>query len=61
MGGAYSTHVMFEKCIQNIGHKIQKGGDHLEDQSIGGRIILGWILKKQVLRIWSGFISLSFL
>jgi hypothetical protein len=34
------------------------GRDHLEDLAVDGKIILEWILKKQVGRVWTGFIWL---
>jgi hypothetical protein len=35
-----------------------KGRDHLEDQRIDRRIILKWILGKQGLGVWTGFLWL---
>jgi hypothetical protein len=35
-----------------------KGRDHMEDLGIDRRIILEWILKKQVGRVWNEFIWL---
>jgi len=37
-------------CLENL-----KDGDHLVDLDIYGRIILR-MLKKQILRLWTGFI-----
>jgi hypothetical protein len=31
------------------------GRDQSEDLDVDGRIILQWILDKQILRLWSGF------
>jgi len=47
-----------EKCIQDF-----RGGnlwetDHLEDQSLDGRIILRWIFRKWDLGSWGGSIWL---
>jgi hypothetical protein len=36
-----------------------KGRDNLEDLGVDGKIILGWILRKQDGRVWTGFIWLS--
>jgi hypothetical protein len=36
-----------------------KGTDHLGDVGIEGSIILKWILKKQVVRVYSGLNWLS--
>jgi hypothetical protein len=35
-----------------------KGGDHLEDLDVDGRIILEWILGKEVGKAWTGAIWL---
>jgi hypothetical protein len=35
------------------------GGDHWEDLGVDGRITLRWILGKQGLGMWIGFIWLS--
>jgi hypothetical protein len=40
-----STHERNEKCIHILVGKL-KGGDHLEDLGIDGKIILEWILGK---------------
>jgi hypothetical protein len=34
----------------------QKGRDHLEELGVKGKIILECILKKQVWRLWTGFV-----
>jgi hypothetical protein len=33
---------------------IVRGRDHFVDQGLDGRIILRWIFRKWVLRIWTG-------
>jgi hypothetical protein len=35
--------------------EIPKGGDHLEDQGVDGRIGSDWILRRLVGGVWSGF------
>jgi hypothetical protein len=35
-----------------------KGGGHLEDLVVDGKIILEWILRKQGREVWIGFIWL---
>jgi hypothetical protein len=40
-------------CLENM-----NGRDYSKDISVGGRIILEWILRKQVTRVWTGFIWL---
>lgn len=32
------------------------GKDHFGDLSVGARIMLKWIERKQVVRMWTGFI-----
>jgi hypothetical protein len=44
------------KCIQCFGGKPKR--DHLKDLGVEGRTILNWILKKQDMRMWAGFIGL---
>jgi hypothetical protein len=36
----------------------QKEGDHLEDQDVGGWIILGWILERWAGVMWTGLVWL---
>jgi len=36
-----------------------KGGGHLEDLVVDGKIILEWILRKQGREVWIGFIWLK--
>jgi len=40
MGGAYSTYGVKERCIQGFGGGYLREGDHVEDPSIGMRILL---------------------
>jgi hypothetical protein len=35
-----------------------KGRDHLKDLDVHARIILKWIIQKQSVRLWTGFIWL---
>jgi hypothetical protein len=46
MGGACSTYVGEEKCIQHFCGEDLKEGDHLEDSGVDGSMILKWVLKK---------------
>jgi hypothetical protein len=41
-------------CIEGFGGQ-QRDREHLEDQGVGGRIILNWIFKK-IDREWIGFL-----
>jgi hypothetical protein len=41
----YFMHVRNEKCMQVWSENL-KGGDHLEDLGIDGKIILEWISEK---------------
>jgi hypothetical protein len=41
------------------GSEIVKGGEHLEDICVGGRIVLKWMLNKCGVIIWTGFIWLK--
>jgi hypothetical protein len=36
-----------------------KGRDHLEDLDLDGRLILKWVLEKEDVKLWFGFIWLS--
>jgi hypothetical protein len=46
MGRACSTHEKDEKCIHTeVWLENLKGGDHLKDLGMDGRIILEWILR----------------
>jgi hypothetical protein len=36
-----------------------KHSDHLQDQGVDGKYILGWIFKKWNGRFWTGFIGLQ--
>jgi hypothetical protein len=57
MSGACRTHGRDEKFVvfwlENL-----KGRDHSEDMDIDGRIILGWVLRKQGGKVWTGFVWL---
>jgi hypothetical protein len=44
-----------KKCVQFQLENL-KGGVHLGDPGIHGRVILEWILKNQGVRVWTGFI-----
>jgi hypothetical protein len=35
------------------------GNDYFGDQGVDGRILLPWILRKQEVRMWTGFIWLG--
>jgi hypothetical protein len=56
MGRACSTYGR-DECMQYFALENLKGRNHLEDLGIGGKIILGWILGKQVGKMWIGFIG----
>jgi hypothetical protein len=58
MGMTYSTHEGEESCIQGSGGETPREGDHLEDPSVDGSIILKWIFEKWVERAWTGSIWL---
>jgi hypothetical protein len=34
----------------------KEGRDHSEDEGVGGKIILEWILEKQCHKVWTGCI-----
>jgi hypothetical protein len=56
MGGACSMHGRQEMHAKFRFGKL-KGRNHLEDLGTDGRIISKWILKKQGVKVWIGFIS----
>jgi hypothetical protein len=56
-GGACSIHGRDENVYKLLVRK-SEGRDHLEYLGIARRIILEWILKKQGVRLWSGFMWL---
>jgi hypothetical protein len=45
MGGAFSTYVRKERCIQGLMGR-PEGIDHLENLGVDGRILLKWIFVK---------------
>jgi hypothetical protein len=55
-GGTCSMHRTDNKCIQSFGGKPKRY--HFKDLGVEGRTILNWILKKQDMSIWAGFIWL---
>jgi hypothetical protein len=56
MGGACSTYVGEERCIQFFLWEILRERDHLKDRGIDGRIILKWIFRKWDEGTWTGLI-----
>jgi hypothetical protein len=53
MGGACSTHGSDEKRIQNSRRKTSR-----EKTRVNRKVISKWILKKEDMKMWSGFIWL---
>jgi hypothetical protein len=54
---ACSTHGRDEKCIKKFWYENSRGRE-FGNLDVDGRIILKWILVKQVAKLWNGFISL---
>ena len=50
MGRKCDTDGRKEMCMQGFGWETLEERDQLEDQGVGGRVILKWIFKK-----WFGF------
>jgi hypothetical protein len=48
------THGRGEEIVQDFGEKAKKEGDHLEDQSVDGRLGSEWILGRLAGEVWSG-------
>jgi hypothetical protein len=57
MDRTYSMDKKDKKCLQNSSWKSRRK-DHLGDQCIYEKVILKRILKKQDVRVWTGFIWL---
>jgi len=57
MGRECSTHGRDEMRTHFWSENL-KGRDHAEHLGIDGRIILEWILRKQVTKVWTGVIWL---
>jgi hypothetical protein len=45
-------------CTKFWSESLKKGRDHLEVLGVGGRIILEWILRKQIGKVWNGCVWL---
>ena len=45
-GGACSTYMGEERCIQGFGVGNRRESDHLEDPGVDERIILRWVFRK---------------
>jgi len=52
-GGCVVDETVHVDRLENL-----KGRDHLRDRIINGRKIINWILKKQRVKMWTGFIWL---
>jgi hypothetical protein len=52
MGGACSTHVNYEKCVQGLVENPEGKRDHLGYLDVDGRIILKWALNKYHVELW---------
>jgi hypothetical protein len=54
-GGYYATHMSVELvgyglCTRSLRFENFKGTDYVEDLDVDGRMILNWILQKEVMR-----------
>jgi hypothetical protein len=58
MGRSCSRYVRGQRRIQGFGGGNLREGDHFEDRSVDGRIILNWIWKKYYVGARPGSISL---
>jgi hypothetical protein len=55
VGGACGTHGRGEKSVQGFGWESPKERDHWEDQGVGGKMGLEWILGRLAWRVGIGF------
>jgi hypothetical protein len=53
-----SAHGEIRNTYKNSDWKRPRRTDYSEDMSLDGRTILKWIIRKQLCRVWTGFIWL---